>query len=277
MRSITPIVLMLFPLWCLSQGSIGNFSVDETVFYAQTKQMNQFFLRFNGEEDIQGKRLYQGDPGYHDLKARKKYVNMLFDKSNPLLNDDTKFVFIEEALNKKNPVFLDFHGNSWFAEVTATFLYNKEKVNLILYLKIEKQNGGYKWMFSNVYFNRFESWFTHVNDTANLKYFIHPMSHEVDFMNLHKVFRDPGNLDYYLERDYQPDMLALFVMEMKNGNLDFVSVDNVKFHIFQVPDWYLEISYFNRNDMNSGWLISNILRVSDREKKDLIRHYSRTF
>jgi len=69
-------------------------------------------------------------------------------------------------------------------------------------------------------------------------------------------------------------MTALFVMEMKTGNLNFVSVNNVKFHVFQVPNWYFEISYFNRNDMNSGWLISNMLRLNDKEKKDLMRHYT---
>ena len=278
MRNSLLLLTLLFhlPLWVVSQGSIGSFSPDETVFYAQTKQMNQFFLRFNGEEDLQGKRLYPGDAGYHDIKARKGYIKMLFDQTNTGISDDAKFVFIEQALNKKNPVFLDFHGNSWFAEVSATFQYKKEKVTLILYLKLEKQNGGYKWMFSNVYFDRFASWFTHVNDTANLKYFIHPMSHELDFMNLHKIFREPGNMDYYLEREYQPDMLALFVMETKNNNLTFVSVDQVKFHFFQVPGWYFEVSYFNRNTMNSGWLISNILRVNELEKKELMTHYSRS-
>lgn len=278
MRNSLLLLTLLFhlPLWVVSQGSIGSFSPDETVFYAQTKQMNQFFLRFNGEEDLQGKRLYPGDAGYHDIKARKGYIKMLFDQTNTGISDDAKFVFIEQALNKKNPVFLDFHGNSWFAEVSATFQYKKEKVTLILYLKLEKQNDGYKWMFSNVYFDRFASWFTHVNDTANLKYFIHPMSHELDFMNLHKIFREPGNMDYYLEREYQPDMLALFVMETKNNNLTFVSVDQVKFHFFQVPGWYFEVSYFNRNTMNSGWLISNILRVNELEKKELMTHYSRS-
>lgn len=278
MRNSLLLLSLLFhlPLWVVSQGSIGSFSPDETVFYAQTKQMNQFFLRFNGEEDLQGKRLYPGDAGYHEIKARKGYINMLFDQTNTGISDDAKFVFIEQALNKKNPVFLDFHGNSWFAEVSATFQYKKEKVTLILYLKLEKQNGGYKWMFSNVYFDRFASWFTHVNDTANLKYFIHPMSHELDFMNLHKIFREPGNIDYYLESEYQPDMLALFVMETKNNNLTFVSVDQVKFHFFQVPGWYFEVSYFNRNSMNSGWLISNILRVNEKEKKELMENYSRS-
>ena len=33
-------------------------------------------------------------------------------------------------------------------------------------------------------------------------------------------------------------------------------------------------TYFNRNEMNSGWLISNLLRVNENEKKELIRNYT---
>jgi hypothetical protein len=274
MRKLTWIVWLWMPFTCLAQGSIGSLTGDESLFYAQTKQVNQFFMRFNGEEDVQGKRYYPGDQGYRDLKSRKKYLNMLFDNSSPVISTDVKFVFTEDALNKKNPAFLDFYSKGWFAEVTSTFLYNKEKVNIILYLKIEKQRDGYKWVISNVYFDRFLSWFTHLNDTVNVKYFIHPMSHELDFMNLHKTFREPENLDYYFEKEYQPDMTALFVMEMKNGNLVFEAVNNVKFHVFQVPNWYFEISWFNRNSPNSGWLISNVLRVNEKEKADLMRNYT---
>ncbi|MEI7896011.1 MAG: hypothetical protein WCJ26_03165 [bacterium] len=274
MRNFIWIALFLIPVMGLSQGSIGSFTGDESVFYAQTKQVNQFFLRFNGEEDVKGKRIYSTDPGYRDLKTRKKYLNMLFDNSSPTISSDTKFVFIDDALNRKSPAFLDFYSKGWFAEVAASFLYKKEKVNIILYLKIEKQYDGYKWVISNVYFDRFNSWFTHLNDTANLKYFIHPMSHELDFMNLHKAFKEPENLDYYFEKEYQPDMTALFVMEMKNGNLTFSAVNNVKFHVFQVNNWYFELSWFNRNNANSGWLISNVLRVNDKEKRDLMRNYT---
>jgi hypothetical protein len=273
-RKVILLIVILLPLFGLSQGSIGSFNGDETVFYAQTKQMNQFFRRFNGEEDVKGKAYYPGDPLYRDAKARKKYLNILFDNTSSLISGDTKFVFIEDVLNKKKPFYLDFHGKGWYAEVDASFMYKKEKVNLLLYLELEKQNGGYKWVLSNVYLGKFESWFTHVNDTTNLKYFIHPMSHEVDFMNLHKIFREPEKMDYYLEQNYKPDMLALFVMEVKDENLKFVSINNVKFHFFQVPDWYFEVSYFNRNDVNSGWLISNMLRVTPREKEDLISHYT---
>ena len=274
MRRLIWIVLLLLPFTAFTQGSIGSLTGDESVFYAQTKQVNQFFFRFNGEEDVKGKRYYPGDPGYRDAKIRKKFLNILFDNANPGISSDSKFVFIDEALNKKNPAFLDFYAKGWFAEVTTSFMYKREKVNIILYLKIEKQLTGYKWVISNVFFDKFGSWFAHLNDTANVKYFIHPMSHELDFMNLHKVFKEPENLDYYFEREYVPDMTALFVMEMKNGNLSFVSINNVKFHVFQVQNWYFEISWFNRNDANSGWLISNMLRVNDKEKRELLKHYT---
>jgi hypothetical protein len=141
-------------------------------------------------------------------------------------------------------------------------------------MKLEKQNLGYKWVFSNVYFDKFAKIFNHAGDTTNNKLILHPLSHEVDFMNINKVFRDEENIDYYLENRYVPDQLALFVDEVKSGNLKFESVNNVKFHFFQVPNWYFEVIYFNRNEMNSGWLISNLLHVTDIEKKELIRNYT---
>lgn len=267
--------MLCLPFTGGAQGSVGSLPMDESVFLAQTKQVNQFFLRFNGEEDTRGNRLYAGDPAYHDLKTRKKYLEILFDNSNPMINDDAKFVFINDALNKKDPAFLNFYGNGWFAELSTTFMYKKERVSLIIFMKLEKQLQGYKWVFSNVYFDRFESWFTHVDDTLNTSRIIHPMSHELDFMNIHKVFKEPDKVDYYLQRHYRPDMVSLFIMEVRNGNLSFVSVNNTKFHIFQVPNWYFEISWFNRNSSNSGWLISNLLRVNEQEKKELMRNYTR--
>ena len=275
MRKLIVLVCIIFPIISFSQvNSIGNFSGDETVFYAQTKQVNQFFRRFNGEESIQGERNYDKDKDFRDPKMRKNFLNILFDNANPSVTKEMKGDFINGVLNKKNPVFLDFHGRDWFAEVSAIFTYNKEKVNLIVYLKLVKEKLGYKWVFSNVYFNQFDKWFTHAGDSTSSTLFIHPLSHEIDFMNLDKVFRDPGNIDYYLESHYNPDQLALFTMEVKKGDLKFETVSNVKFHFFQVPGWYFEISYFNRNDVNSGWLIDNMTRINEKDKKDLIRHYT---
>jgi hypothetical protein len=275
MKKILLFLISLLPLTLFCQNTnIGDFVRDESVFYAQTKQVNQFFRRFNGEEDIKGKRNYNGDSTYRDLKARTKFLNMLFDISGSGISSGDKNAFITQVINKKNPVFLDFHGRDWFAEVSATFTYKKEKVNLIIYMKLERQDPGYKWVFSNVYFSRFDQYFSHAGDTSNHSIFLHPLSHEIDFMNFHKIFREPENMDYYLEDHYKPDHLALFMMEVKNGNLKFEEVSDVKFHFFQVPGWYFEVHYFNRNDMNSGWLISNLIKISENDKKQLIRNYT---
>ena len=273
MKYLSILLFILFPFIGLGQ-TYNSLPGDEGIYYAQTKQVNQFFRRFNGEEDIQGNKLYSGDSTVRDPKLRKKYLPILFDISNFSISQEMKETFINQVLNKKYPVYLNFHGNDWFAEVSASFYYKREKVNIILYLKIEKQHLGYKWVFTNVYFDRFSKWFTHVGDTANNKLFLHPMSHEIDFMNLDKVFRDEDKIDYYLEGDYTPDLLSVFVEEVKAGNLKFESVNSVKFHFFQVPNWYFEVVYLNRKDKNSGWLITNLLKVNAKEKKELIRNYT---
>lgn len=275
MKILSFIACFMLPLAVFCQNNnIGNFTRDESVFYAQTKQVNQFFRRFNAEEDITGKRTYTGDSIFRDVKARRKYLNMLFDNSNYAVTQQEKAEFIDYVMNKKSPVYLDFHARGLFAEVSSTFIWKKEKVSVVIYLRLEHQNLGYKWVISNIYFNKFDDYFAHLKDSTNLKMVLHPMSHELDFMNIHKIFRDADNLDYYLEEHYKPDHMAMFVEEIKDGNLKFEAVNNVKFHFFQVPGWYFEVNYLNRNDMNSGWLITNLLKINEKDKKELIRNYT---
>ena len=80
MRIVSFLFLLLLPaaLFC-QNGTFSSITGDESMFYAQTKQVNQFFRRFNAEEDVRGKRTYTGDSIFRDLKSRKKYLNILFD------------------------------------------------------------------------------------------------------------------------------------------------------------------------------------------------------
>jgi len=43
--------------------------------------------------------------------------------------------------------------------------------------------------FFNIHFDEFTKYFKHLGDTTNIKLFLHPLSHEIDFMNMNKVFR----------------------------------------------------------------------------------------
>lgn len=252
---------------------LGSVTGDETNLYAQTKQVNQFFRRFNNEEDRFGNRYYPGDSLYRDNTFRSVYLNMLFDKQSSQINDKLKKEFITQVSDTKNPLFLDFHSDSWFAELSAIFNYHSTDKNLLLFLKLEQENLGYKWVLTNVYFSEFLKNFFKGDKERIEKSFLHPMSHELDFMNIHKVFDHPKYIEYFANKDYHPDYLTLLFYEIKKGDMRFVSSGSLKFHFFQIDGWYFEVSFVNRAGKNSGWLITKLYKISKTEKEELIKFY----
>ncbi len=265
------IVLVMRPAF--SQNKLGNLTGDESTLYAQTKQVNQFFRRFNNEEDRYGNRYYPGDSLYRDTAFRKVYLNMLFDQQSPFINEDIKKEFIKDVSRTDKPLYLEFHGGLWFAEVPATFTYYGNKENLILFLQLEDENLGSKWVLTNVYFDKFLKMFYKGEKDVIEKSFLHPMSHELDFMDIYKVFRDEKYVEYYASKSFKPDYLTLLFYEIKRGNMEYQSVGPIKFHFFQIDGWYFELSFVNRPGYNTGWLITKLYRINPQEKEELIKFY----
>ncbi len=252
------------------QASAQNYNDDDvTALYAATKQVNQFIRRFNGEEDLYGKRLYKKDKKYRSKKLRIKYLKGLFDNQNYEISSAKKTEFINDVTNTSNSKYFNFYGNNWFAEVNAKFLHKGREENVILYFRIEKETGGYKWSMINAYWYGFDKLF--YQKPAPEYKFIHPMSHELEFMNLRKAFKYYKQMEYYTEKSFSPDYLTLFLYELKNGKFKFQSVSDVKFHVFQIENWYFEMKNFNRKGNNTGWLISNLVKVPEKEKTALIK------
>lgn len=253
-------------------GNLGDFQMDETAFYTMTKQMGQFMNRFNYEEDQYGTKLNPDNPDYHNADKRKTVLPLLFDMENPRTAGNLRDYFIED-LTSKNSQFFEFLGGRWYSEVSAKFKWKGQTVDISLIMAIEKEGLGSKWVISNVFFNEFQLLFPQGDLAEKEKHFLHPMSHELDFMNIYKAFKDPQIIEYYASTKYQPDYLTLFFYEIKQGNLVFESVENVKFHVFQIENWYFEVSWFNRTGYNSGWLISNLVYLNETEKETLIKLY----
>ncbi len=247
---------------------VANDPQQEAIFLAATKQVNQFFRRFNGEEDFTGKFLYAEDQAYRSKKLRKQYLANLFNNESDQITFAEKELFIKDITERKGK-FLDFYKSDWIAEVSSKFLYKGKSIDIILFLSIELENGGAKWVFQNVYFPAFESLF--FADSTGQSKFIHPMSHELDFMNLQKIFRNNKYVEFYASEDFKPDHLTLFLYEMKRSKLKFQSVSKLKFHVFQIDNWYFELSEFNRNTTNSGWLVSNLLKMKEKQKEELMQ------
>jgi len=268
MRKLISLFLIIFI--SSFQLKAQNYNTDDvTELYASTKQVNQFIRRFNGEEDLRGKRLYPKDKKYRSVKLRKKYLYGLFDNQNYSISNSLKNEFIADVTDPKHPDYYNFYGKRWFAEVNAKFLYRGKEENVILYFRLEKETGGYKWSMINAYFHGFDKLF-YQKPSPEYK-FIHPMSHELEFMNLRKAFRYNKQMEYYTEKSFSPDYLTLFLYELKKGEFKFQTVTDVKFHVFQINNWYFEMKNFNRKGENSGWLISNLVKIPEKEKNSLIK------
>ena len=271
-RNIFILALTIAIVWPVAGQTIGDFKMDETELYAMTKQMGQFMRRFNYEEDQFGEKLNPKDPKYRSNEMRRKSLPILFDQEKYGTQTDLQRYFIEDV-TKGDSTYMTFLGGRWYSEVSCTFRYNGKPVNIMIILAIEKEGLGSKWVLTNVYFSEFNKLFPNGEIAERERHFLHPMSHELDFMNIYKAFKDPAVIEYYASKEFQPDYLTLFFYEIKQGKLVFQHVDSVKFHVFQIKDWYFEVSWFNRSGLNSGWLMSNVIYMPEKEKTNIIKFY----
>ncbi len=249
---------------------VGNFMDDESKLYAETKQVNQFFRRFNNEEGPDGIRYSVRSNEYRNPDTRDTYLNILFDLENTSLDEQLRNQFISVVNNDSTPQFLDFHADGWFAEVKTKFLYRGKPSYVTFYLELEQENLGYKWVLTNVFFEEYAQILE--EDGLNQNKFLHPMSHELDFMNFIKVFGDKTTIEEYTSHGFSADYLSVFIYEFKQGLFEFQTVMNLKFHFFQVPGWYFELEKFNRSGYNTGWLISRLTPITEEEKAVLMKY-----
>ena len=195
MRKIIIVITLLITSFGMAPGQ-GLFSPgspkDDGRFAASTKQVNQFFRRFNAEESQDGsQRYYSGDALFRDRELRGKFISILFDNETSGISSQMKTEFMREVLSESQPQFLSFHEGEWFAEVLAVFQYKGRSENVTLFLKIQPEGLGYEWVIDKVVFQPFKDIFKKPSGTD--KSFIHPLSHELGFMNLRKAFEKSNN------------------------------------------------------------------------------------
>ena len=241
---------------------------DVKSFYAETKQVTQFIRRFNSEEDIRGKKLAYSNQDYHDVDKRRKFITALFDAEDPSIAASLKRAFINDVCSVDDPKLLGFHNGDWFGEAFVKFDRGTQETFVTLFMELVKENLGTKWVISDVYYSPFEDMYKRDEDSPSR--FLHPLSHELDFMNLDKVFNSGIHTGDYFYQGFEADKLSIFLYELHNNILKFQYVAGLKFHFFQVEGWYFEITEFNRPGMNRGWLISNLIKLEEGQKETVV-------
>lgn len=251
-------------------GSPGTIK-DDGRFAASTKQVNQFFRRFNAEESVDGStRYYPGDSLYHNIPLRQGFIQILFDNQTSTISNELKADFIKTVLSPVYPQYINFHQEGWIAEVEAEFTFKGKRESTTLILKLQPERMGYEWVIDEVVFPPFKNLFN--KPVGEEKDFLHPLSHELDFMNLRRAFQDSNLPEAFTETSFKPDYLTLFLYEMKQNNIRFETVKDVKFHFFQIDGWYFEVNQFNRPGFNTGWLISNLVKLNIGDKDTILKY-----
>jgi hypothetical protein len=234
----------------------------EEIFTARIKQFNEFVDRFNLKTDFSGKPV---DSAFRAKMPRERMLNLLFDlkdprilKSGPDYSDDyirTKEAFIDDVVQKN--IILYKYSAGVIAEARSRVIYKGEPQTIRLFLIRETvASSMVKWV---IYSAKGDVLNISKTDTSMVR-FIPPSSNETDFINLKRALEDTDYLQYYAVQDYKPDNLTLFFSFIRSGIMKFEYVEEVLYHIIDIPGWYIKVRDFNRPELNSGWLITDVSR-----------------
>lgn len=254
-----------------SQNIINPQKANEKIYLVRTKQFNEFIDRFNYKTDFNGNPV---DSVFRTKMPRGKMIDILFDLKDPRtepLNKGysdnyvkTKAQFAGEVVQKNLSVYK--YSSNIIAEAKSRIIYNGTPHTISIFLNQEiVGNDMVKWVMLNVKGDVFDNF---KPDTSLIR-FIPPSSNETDFINLKRALEDIDHLQYYASKEFKPDLLSVFFYCISTGSIKFEYVEKVIYHIIDIPGWCIKVKEFNRNELNSGWLIYDIAK-NNLELKDYL-------
>ena len=243
-----------------SQNFTGSQKPGEQIFTARVKQFGEFVDRFNLTVDFKGEPI---DSSFRAKMSRSKMIFLLFDlKDKRVINENPGYKEDFAQLKGKFVVDVDLKkylinktSPGIIAEARAKATFNGKPCIIRLFLNQETSPGGaVKWVLLSA---KSEIFNFLPKDTTMVR-FIPPASNETDFINLKRALEDTGHLQEYAASVYKPDYLAVFFYLIRSGQLRYEYIEETVYHIIDIPGWYIKVREFDRNELNSGWLITDL-------------------
>ena len=162
----------------------NNDGAEDKHFIYEVKQIDEFFERFNDAPNSFLRGVYRA----HHIKFnidRQRLIRSLFNDENKSLDSIMISQFVSDVTRKKKPVYLNFYGGNWYAELRCKFRYNASTIVIPLIMKIETmQNKGSKWMIVAVGSSSLKSKtvITEVTQSRNKTRIISPTSQGTNFV-----------------------------------------------------------------------------------------------
>ncbi len=274
MRKAGILVLLLLtygsmPYASAQAGKTVTAKADECFFLYEVKLIDEFIERFNDDNSSYLRKQCVSMYGTDSMVTRRRMLKSLFNKQQPWGADVG--AFMEEVLDNAHPQSLSFADGNWYASANCTFTVNGKKAVVPLVLHISSQNGASKWMIAGIgkseIFNATTATMPEGGNGAPSGNFIPTSSHGTDFVVFNRVFTPKMNAaDYFEPALLKTKRAQQFVALIKQGKATFRFAKGVRYSFYNVPNWVFTVDQYKRKDANTGWLISSVRRLSQKEK-----------
>jgi hypothetical protein len=295
MRQFILVVIAALHSTCISAQSYSTTrDVDIKMFMMDVKNIDEFIERFNNDSSSYSLKEYkkwlgeqvklrmnpQTQSGTYDslfalITSRPQLLKSLFNWQNQLLIQDTVLpLFFNDVADSAAPKFIRGRSPEWYAETECHFSYKEQSVVIPIILHV-RAGQGRKWMITgigdNPLFNNEEKIADATDTTMPVINNSIPFTNSaMNFPEFAKIFNASLNQHNYFEADLlKTDKAKKFIQLIKQEQLKHLYVGEMRFHFYQIPGWAFTVEEIHNNPKSSNWLINNVKKVSDDEKRTI--------
>ena len=238
-------------------------------FSAQVKSIDEFINRFNGTEsnpEVKNDSNFYRNNLIALFDYQMKHDGLTDAAFRKMISDFVQQIEVQNAKIKLT-------DSSMWAEAKSSVKVDGRSRTLTLLLRSETYNKDrVRWTIAGAKGVLKACGI----DTAQY-YAISPVEHEVHFMSLDGIFtNNRKGIMGYKSKECNIDELSVFFSFVMIGKIEFCAVSHVTFHCLEVPNYAFTIEEQGRRGLNSGWLITNLIPLSDNNKNQYINkllHY----
>lgn len=255
---ITAIIslLMLFPASLLAQSLSPLNSHLQKV---RIGLVDEFVDRFNGST-------IHPDILTTNKDSKKKNLMMLLDLEQFSSKDDSLFKEASKMMDivTRDSIRINFSDTTWTAVAHCKGTLEGQSIKFDLFLTVQhRKQNMYKWVIAKADGDVFSI----VAPNHDERIMLNPDSHETNFISLRRATNEqPHNIERFLSKGFNYDATSVFCYLVYNQKLKIDYVDDLEFIFTQIPGYMFHVKYFERENSNSGWLISNFYKYSSLEK-----------
>ncbi len=250
---------------CTEAQVVVNSEYEKELFKARVKLVESFMRRFNCTEILHTIDTMQS--GFKQKNIISLFDGLMFGTKG---ENDSLYRMANSFANDviKYKTTLNNLDTNWFAIATCHGKLKGKSVDFTLILNTEKYApDAYKWVIAKAVGEIFS---LTPSESSN-DILITPLAHETNFIELRRITtqKDDWILNYK-QKQYDLDQTAVFFAYVNAGLLDIEYVKDLQFLFLQLPGWTFSIIDFDRETMNSGWLITSFQKMTDAEKKKFL-------